>query len=547
MPDISFDAVIIGGGNKALFTAVYLAKYGGMSVAIFERRHELGGGLASHEAPAPGFIGDTHASSLADWYYKPVEEDFPDFVDKGARLVHGPVTYGIITKESQDFVGLYHYLVDPNGEKTAEELARCSQKDAETYLKLFDVARPGGSFAEAYLEASFNVPPLPDELDPLDKWLRSYLKSPGCPISEDWRGMPSAQALQQLWESVPLQLLALKRLDLGGMPAQLTGALSFLFVIMRCCSQCYAVGGTHSIAHACQRILLENGGRFFTNSEVQRILIEDGQAKGIRLADGTEIGARRVIVSGVDARQLCFKLVGKERLDRGLIDALESAMLGPVRITWYTWALHELPRYYAASWNPDANRCDWTLLAARDLQASLAKERMRSLGQVPPIEGELAVSGQHSLHDSSRSPGGKHAVATLQNIVSRETFTERQWMEFKRRHAEEVVREWQGYAPNMTWDNVIGYDPITPYDAEARLENMTAPDPAIVDVRSGIDKIRPIPQLARYRTPVEKLYATGTAWNMANIATAAQGYGCYKAIADDLGLRKPWKEKGRPF
>jgi hypothetical protein len=32
MPDESFDAVIIGGGNKALFLAMYLMKYGGMSV-----------------------------------------------------------------------------------------------------------------------------------------------------------------------------------------------------------------------------------------------------------------------------------------------------------------------------------------------------------------------------------------------------------------------------------------------------------------------------------------------------------------------------------
>ena len=29
MPDASLDAVIIGGGNKALFLAMYLMKYGG--------------------------------------------------------------------------------------------------------------------------------------------------------------------------------------------------------------------------------------------------------------------------------------------------------------------------------------------------------------------------------------------------------------------------------------------------------------------------------------------------------------------------------------
>ena len=46
MADASYDAVIIGGGNKALILGMYLARYGGMSVGIFERRHEIGGGLA---------------------------------------------------------------------------------------------------------------------------------------------------------------------------------------------------------------------------------------------------------------------------------------------------------------------------------------------------------------------------------------------------------------------------------------------------------------------------------------------------------------------
>jgi len=38
MPDETFDAVIVGGGTKALFLAMYLTKYAEMSVGIFERR-----------------------------------------------------------------------------------------------------------------------------------------------------------------------------------------------------------------------------------------------------------------------------------------------------------------------------------------------------------------------------------------------------------------------------------------------------------------------------------------------------------------------------
>jgi|GEM_PF-2298451 len=52
MSDKAFDAVTIGGGTKALFLAMYLAKYGGMSVGMFERRHEIGGCLCTEETAA---------------------------------------------------------------------------------------------------------------------------------------------------------------------------------------------------------------------------------------------------------------------------------------------------------------------------------------------------------------------------------------------------------------------------------------------------------------------------------------------------------------
>ncbi len=79
MPDETFDAVIVGGGTKALFLAMYLTKYAEMSVGIFERRHEIGGCLATEEIAAPGFRGNTHASIQLPWYYLPLWRDWPEF------------------------------------------------------------------------------------------------------------------------------------------------------------------------------------------------------------------------------------------------------------------------------------------------------------------------------------------------------------------------------------------------------------------------------------------------------------------------------------
>jgi phytoene dehydrogenase-like protein len=54
MADASYDAVIIGGGHNALITGCYLA-LNGLSVAVFEREDELGGGTMDDKSAMPGF------------------------------------------------------------------------------------------------------------------------------------------------------------------------------------------------------------------------------------------------------------------------------------------------------------------------------------------------------------------------------------------------------------------------------------------------------------------------------------------------------------
>ena len=136
MPDLTFDAVICGGGNKALLLAMYLAKYGDMSVGIFERRHEIGGGLATEETAAPGFRGNTHANIILPWYYAPVWRDFPEFWDYGAQYDQYLVSDGAVFKNNNTCLAIYSLKHDPSQEKTAREIARFSKKDADNGSRL---------------------------------------------------------------------------------------------------------------------------------------------------------------------------------------------------------------------------------------------------------------------------------------------------------------------------------------------------------------------------------------------------------------------------
>jgi len=551
MADAAYDVVIVGGGTKALVAAIYLAKYGGMEVAIFERRHELGGGLCSSEAPAPGFIGDPHATWLSsNWYYTAVEQDFPDFEEKGGRLNKYKGAMGVITREDQKCLTIYSIDEDPTQEKTAREVARfAGERDAETYLKLWEYAhKPESNWDEASLETSYNLP-VPGQPTAADRWFEEFLKQPDCPIDEEFFISPAYKAVTQLFDSHALGFGYVRAAQAAGLPPVYQGgAAGVVFYLFDMPYSTSARGGTHSIAHAYIRIFLENRGKFFTHSHVDKILIENDRAKGIRLSDGTEIEARKAVLSGgLDLHQLCFKLIGKEHLSRRVIKKIEALEGGDTgALTWYTWALREPPRFKAADFNPDINETGFITLGCQDLDLFPREAAMRRLGMNPPIESTILYHQYGD--DKSRAPEGMTTALTEQFVTTVQRLSEREWLEFKKTHAEDVVREWEVFADNLGWDNIVGYDPSTPYDTAGRLINMRFGGWDVYNVEPNRPaSMMPISEFAQHRIPgIKNLYATGTYWLLWG-GNCIEGYRAYKAIAEDLGLRKPWEEKGRPW
>ena len=306
------------------------------------------------------------------------------------------------------------------------------------------------------------------------------------------------------------------------------------------------VGGVHSWAHAAVKIILANGGNIFTRHEVDKVIIESGKATGVRLTDGTEVEARKLVVSTLDPYTLCFRLIGKEHLDWQILRKVENLERRLGTPAYYHWALQEPPNYKAASINPDINETMMMLLISNDPHALVREHAIRTLGRMPDDLQLIMIN--YSLMDKTRVPTGKSCVLTGQFVLPANALTEREWMEFKSSHAEQVIKLWQEHAPNMSWDNVIGYLPHTPYDS-CKLANMapTGCFSVIDNVASQLGRFRPIPELANHRTPIKNLYATGAAWPPFGMAGASQGYNCYKVVAQDLELEKPWEEGGHPW
>jgi beta-carotene ketolase (CrtO type) len=549
MADETFDAVIIGGGNKAVLLAMYLIKYGGMSVGIFERRNEIGGCLATEEVSAPGFRGNTHANIILPWYYAPVWRDFPEFWDYGARWDQHKCSDGFVFRDTDKCLAIYSLKHDPTQERTANEIARFSKRDADSWLKLWTMVE-SDEYLRVLVDALYK--PAEERTDNavaerqalmLPQLMESgfmpdtlTMKASGMRAAQEWFESPELQ-------SCILRFAVSSVIDVNepGSGMMTMGMAATLPTIG------FNRGGTHQIAHAAHQILVQNGCRFFTNSTVDKAIIENGKATGIRLADGSEIAARKLIVSTLSPNQLIFDLIGEEHVPSRLkrrVQLLEDTF---GCLMWYSFAVHEAPKYKAEAFNPDIHECQWLGLQPDPDPMHIARECMhQKLRQFPPLEDYAPTVGCHSLVDPSFAPPGKHVVQNEQLAPPATAFSEKEWLEIKKRYADELITIWQDYAPNMTWDNVIGVDTNSAYD-HCRMRNL-APNGTM----AGIDRSpfqteenRPTPELANHRTPIKNLYATGGAWHVGSNAGSTEAYNCYRIIAKDLGLGKPWEEGGK--
>ncbi len=543
MADASYDAVIIGGGNKALITAMYLAKYGGMEVALFESKHEAGGGWCSDEGAAPGFVADYHCTSVGTRYQDVTELDFPEWRELHGGYTRSRAATGSIFKEDDSCIVISHIDDDPTQERSAKSIARFSEKDAEEWVKttefLYDVVSP------AMLEYRHNPPTPPGEPDALERLLTS--SHPG--IDPSWAVRTPLEVGRDIFETEALiaHLLRMNYSALRASPDMPGMGFIVVMYAMAQSSGIYGVrGGTHNWAHAAAKIIFANGGRIFTKQEVDKILIENGRAKGIRLTDGTEVEARKLVLSTLDPYNLCFRLIGQEYLDSRTLKRVANLERRISCFTWYGWALHEHPDYKAASSDPDINEATIVMTISKDPEALLREHSMRRSGRMP--EELLLLTVNHSLADKSRAPEGKSAIGSEQFVLPANALTEREWLKFKEAHAKNVMGLWQQHTNNMTWDNVIGYVPITPYDVCGLANMAPTGNAAIIDIiPSQMGRNRPIPELSGYKAPIENLYATGSAWHPFAQGGCWQAYNCYKIIAQDFGLRKPWDETGRPW
>lgn len=121
---------------------------------------------------------------------------------------------------------------------------------------------------------------------------------------------------------------------IGGNPLSTTAYYCLIQHLERLHGVHYAMGGTGAIAQGLVRLAESQGARFRYNAEVAEILVRDGRAAGVRMADGEVINAD-IVVSNADPAWTYSRLLAQHPRKRWTDRKLKRAKYSMSLFVWY--------------------------------------------------------------------------------------------------------------------------------------------------------------------------------------------------------------------
>jgi len=354
--------------------------------------------------------------------------------------------------------------------------------------------------------------------------------------------MNCKQFARYFFESPELRILMLRGfLTSGGIfPDDIPGLglmIATIHLALGWESAAIAKGGTQSITDALVSAGKKLGVEYFINSEIKGIKVENGKAKGVILADGTEIEATKMVVGDVGTPQLFARLVGEEHTSPEMKRRLDTNLYDRGHVWWGTIGVHELPQYKAAKDNPDLDATPRTYWAPKDL-AYMENKYMHEIFLLGMSSKLFCLSAPDSIWDPTRAPEGKHSVLFEEYTCPTPFFSRREWRQLGNEFMEELMQQWRKYAPNMKKDNIVASRIITPVDVQETHLDMrdgSWSEGSMSGAQNG--RFRGMP--GGFRTFIDNLYMCSSSIVGGGGIGRGSSYNCYKVIAEDYGLREP--------
>ncbi len=499
-----YDAIIIGGGHNGLTTAAYLAR-AGKKVLVLERRHVLGGAAVTEEV-FPGFKFSV-CSYVVSLLRPEIIRDL-DLPRHGLEIL--PLDGTFTPMPSGDYL----WRVNDHG-KTHREIARHSKLDAEAYDEFGKAMQAMCRFVKPILSM---VPPDPATLNP--KELMKLLF-----IGRRFQGMTSEDKYNQV------QLMTMSAIDFldqwfetdvlkatmsaSGIIGTFLGVRSpgTAYVLLHHYmgeidgafrSWGFARGGTGAISHAIADAAREAGAEIRTQAPIAKIMVKNGKATGVVLANGDEIYAN-IISSSVDPRLTFTKFIQEGTLPSEFLEAVNRYKFrgssGKVNL-----ALDALPSFKCMPGpGPHLRGAISISPSVEYMERAYDDAKYGNFSCRPYIDMVIPT-----LTDPSIAPPGKHIMSCFVQYAPYKLRPGLNWDDQKEAFGDNVINTIAEYAPNIK-DIILHRQVVTPLDLE---RDFGLSEGNIFQGELSLEQLfflRPVPGWAQFRTPIKNLYMCGSA------------------------------------
>ncbi|HEX3469127.1 MAG TPA: NAD(P)/FAD-dependent oxidoreductase [Candidatus Elarobacter sp.] len=523
---MTYDAIVIGGGHNGLVTACYLAR-AKWKVLVVERRSLVGGACVTDETTFPGFKVST-AAYVNSLFRPEIVRDLG---------LHG---YGfeLIERNPSSFSpfadGRY-LMLGADAAFNHGEIAKFSAADADAYPRYVEMLERVAAVIEPTL---LQMPPDPvrpglADLLALGKLGRSAQRLDGA-MGEAVEILTGAARpiLDRWFASEQLKATLATDAIIGAFAApSMPGTAYVLFHHVMGETNgargvwSYVRGGMGGLTQALAKAATDLGVEIRTETEVRRILVENGSAVGVVTANGDELRARRV-ASNVDCR-LTFETF----LDAG---QLPPDFLAEIKRIDYASAsakinvtLSALPNFTAyPGAEPGPQHCGTVHLCPDQdyIERAYDDAKYGRASAEPVVECTIPSSV-----DPTVAPAGKHVMSMFCQYAPYRLAGGDWDAAAKDAFADRCFAVVERYAPGFT-ASVIGRQVLTPVDIEATF-GLTGGN--IFQGAMSLNKLfmfRPAPGWAKYRTPVRHLFLCGAAAHPGGGVMGAPGWNAARAM-----------------
>lgn len=307
-------AVVIGSGFGGLAAAVRLGARG-WRVTVLERLDQPGG--RARVFRQDGFTFDAGPTVItAPFLFEELWALCGRRMRDDVQLVPISPYYRIRFADGSSF----DYTGD--AEQMRAEIARFSPEDAEGYGRFM-------AAAAAIYRTGF------EELGdaPFDSWTDMARVAPGLLRHQAYRSVYGFVARFVRDERIRT-VLSYHPLLIGGNPFRASAIYALIPYLERAHGVHFCMGGTGRLVAGLTGLIEGAGGTLRTGAEVERILVEDGRATGVRLSSGEEV-AGDIVVSNADSAWTHGRLLPAEARREWPERRLRRARYSMGLFVWY--------------------------------------------------------------------------------------------------------------------------------------------------------------------------------------------------------------------